>query len=243
MAVIKDGLGSVGLWAIDAATDAGRVQTRPRDVGTLGSYMLDAMSGTMAAGLAGASPVFSCRWSDATRAMVLERFSMYARTFATAFSAGATLFELYVARSFTVVDTGGGAVSFAAGGGGKRRTSFGTTLITAGDMRISTTATLTAGTRTKDTNPVGRIRGFVPATVVNYPFVGKNLAIIAGASTFAWCADNIDLFNPDEAGSRWPQVFVQNEGFVLEATVPATGTWEFGVHMEWSEIATTGGFN
>jgi hypothetical protein len=51
-----------------------------------------------------------------------------------------------------------------------------------------------------------------------------------------------DLFALDVSG-EWPLVLVQNEGFIIRATVPATGTWEFGVLLEWSEIVTTGGYN
>jgi hypothetical protein len=72
--------------------------------------------------------------------------------------------------------------------------------------------------------------------------VGKGSTNIPGASTVAFSLDWQDLFGMDVA-NEWPLVFVQNEGFVIRGTVPATGTWEFGVLMEWSEIVSTGGYN
>jgi len=216
MAVIEGGASGV-LLEVDAATLAGRMQIRPTDVGSLGSYQLSVLSGAMAAGLAGAAPIFSCRWGDATRALTLRRLAMIARCTTAAFAAGAVLMELLVARGFTASDTGGTSV-LPTGNSQKRRTSFGTTLIT--DLRISSTATLTAGTRTLDAQSISLVRGMVPAAHINYPFVGKGLgAFVPGASTVAFAMDWMDLFLID-TGSEWPLVFVQNEGFIIRATVP-----------------------
>lgn len=238
MAVIEGGV-SGALQDVGANTKGARVEVRPTDVGALGSYVLAASSGTMAAGLAAAAPIFSVRWGDSARAMLIRRVAMTARNLTTAFAAGVFLFELMQARSFTASDSSGTAISLA-GNNAKRRTSFGSSLVT--DMRISSTATLTAGTRTLDGNAAGLIRGNVPATQVNYPFVGRGAISIPGASTVAYSTDWQDLFSLGVT-TEWPLVYVQNEGFIIRATVPATGTWTFDVLLEWSEIATTGGFN
>lgn len=238
MAVIEGGT-SATLADTGANTKALRSEIRPVDIGAYGSYVVTASSGTMAAGLAGASPVFSFRWGDSTRACMVRRVAITARNLTTAFTAGVFLFELMQARSFTASDSGGGAVTLT-GNNGKRRTSMGTSLVT--DMRVSTTAALTAGTRTLDTPPTGIIRGNVPATAVNYPFVGLGSANIPGASTGAYSTAWQDLFRRDTS-NEWPLVYVQNEGFIIRATVPATGTWTFDVLVEWDENATTAGFN
>lgn len=239
MAVIEGGV-SGALQETDAATLASRTQIRPTDVSSLGSYQISVLSGVMAAGLAGAAPIFSCRWGDATRVLTLRRLAMIARCTTTAFAAGTVLMELLMARGFTASDTGGTSV-LPTGNSQKRRTSFGTTLIT--DLRISSTATLTAGTRTLDAAPISLIRGMTPAAHVNYPIVGKGLgAFVPGASTVAFAMDWMDLFLLDTA-SEWPLVFVQNEGFIVRATVPATGVWDFGILMEWTEVPVTAGFN
>ncbi len=239
MAVIEGGL-SAALLDVGANTKAGRFQIRPDDVGVLGSYSQANLSGTMAAGLAAGSTIVSCRWGDATRAMLLRHIGFAARNAGTAFAAGVFLFEMLVARNFTASDSGGSSI-LPAGNASKRRTSFGTTLIT--DLRASTTGALTAGTRTLDTYPITLIRGYVPATQVNYPMVSQGgTASTPGASTTAFSLDFFDLWTMDNA-NEWPLVLVQNEGFIIRATVPATGTWEFGILLEWEEIATTEGYN
>jgi len=32
-------------------------------------------------------------------------------------------------------------------------------------------------------------------------------------------------------------LFAQNEGFVIRATVPATGVWNIGFTVKWAELA------
>lgn len=241
MAVIEGGA-SAALQDVGANTKAGRSESRPIDVGVLGAYQISVASGTMAAGLAAASPVFSCRWGDATRTMLLHRVGLIAWNAGTAFAAGLTTFDLIVARSFTVSDSAGTSV-LPTGNNQKKRTSFGTTLIT--DLRQSSTATLTAGTRTLDAQPLSQIRGAVQATATNYLFVpasGHPMTAAAIAATGTYGAGPLDLFRP-EIGNSWPLVLVQNEGFIIRATVPATGTWSFVVEMEWSEVASTAGYN
>ena len=77
---------------------------------------------------------------------------------------------------------------------------------------------------------------------MNYAFVGNNVMNLAGASTFAYTGEYLDLYRLNHT-NEWPVVFVQNEGFLVRATVPATGTWTFSVIIEWLEVAATGGFN
>jgi len=235
MAVIEGGTSAV-LADVDAGTKALKVRAHPPDV--LGSYQLETISGTMAAGLAGASPIYACRWGDATRLMLLRRIALDARVLGTAFSAGATLFDFIVARSWTGNYTGGTSILPTANSQ-KRRTSFGTTLIT--DLRQSATATLTAGgTPTLDGAAMIALRGHVSATATNAPLVSAGnaagTAAVFGAAVSTYIATPIDLLAPNWGG-EYPLVFAQNEGFLIRATVPATGTWDFSVTMEWSEIA------
>jgi hypothetical protein len=42
----------------------------------------------------------------------------------------------------------------------------------------------------------------------------------------------------DQRPGEHPLVLAQNEGFVIQATVPATGVWFFAVKVDWVEIAT-----
>jgi len=236
---VTEGGASGAFQDVGPGTLAGRAELRPTDVGALGSYSLATLSGTMAAGLAAGAAVYSMRWGNPTNTMLLRRLGLVARNAGTAFAAGVFLFELVMARAFSASDSGGTSI-LPTVNNQKRRTSFGTTLMT--DLRQSATAALSAGTRTLDGAPMQLIRGGVPATQVNYPMVSKGAVSVPGASTMAFSLDWQDLFGLD-VSNEWPLVFVQNEGFIIRATVPATGTWEFGVLMEWSEIAPTGGFN
>jgi len=94
-------------------------------------------------------------------------------------------------------------------------TSMGTTLL--GAARISSTAALTAGTKTLDTHALAQYSASFGTTV-----------------STQWIP-MIDLFHADP-GSESPLVLAQNEGFVIRATVPATGTWQFGCTVTWTEL-------
>jgi len=112
-------------------------------------------------------------------------------------------------------------------------------------MRGSATATLSAGTRTLDTLAMSTIFGSVHATSTNYMMVPSNHPTVTGtlvANTSTSGSRGIDLWYP-EGPMSWPLVLVQNEGFIIRATVPGTGTWRFCVEMEWIETESTAGFN
>lgn len=192
-----------------------KVQCMPYAYGALGSYKIAKLTGTMAAGLAADAPILSFRWTSSTALAVVTKVSLLGLGSLTGFTAGASTFSLFMARSFTVVDSGGTAMTIS-GNNGKLRTSMGTTLL--GDMRVSATATLTAGTRTLDTQPIGAFQYSLPVTA--------NANFVVGEQP---------LFNAD--GDGHPAVLTTNEGLVLQATVPATGTWLSGVAVSWSEVA------
>jgi hypothetical protein len=208
-----------GNSGIIAEVDANRRQLTvpgPIDVGALGSYCTVASTGNMAAGLAAAAPIFSVRWSDSSGKLMLVRKVSVAVVNTTAFTAGIGLIDMVVARSFNASDTGGAGVSLTVGNA-KRRTSFGTSLIAATEMRVATTATLTAGTRTLDANAMGSVR----------------FGVNANANSLQLA--NTPIFNPDWSG-EWPLVLAQNEGFVIRATLPATGVWVGDIAVEWAEV-------
>lgn len=179
----------------------------------LGSYAKALSTGTMAAGLAGAAPIFSLRYGGPGFAVV-KRVTISAGNAGTGFAAGVSNFNLFAARAFTASDTGGTAGTLT-GDNGKLRTSFATTRMS--DIRVSSTATLTAGTRTLDTDPLG---GFVVGTPVT-----ANAALANPGAL---------MLDPKNAGDM-PLVLATNEGFVIQATVPATGTWSATVFVEWDE--------
>lgn len=200
---------------VEANTRALRVVHRPDDYGSLGIYNKAMTSGTMAAGLAVAANIYQFRWSNATNLCIIRKIRISAGNAGTGFTAGAGIFNLFPARSFTANGSGGTAGTLT-GNNGKLRTSMGTMLV--GDVRISSTAALTAGTWTLDTDPIAAVTTGVQAT--------------AGVQILP----PTDLFY--HADNEMPFVLAQNEGFTIQATVPATGTWTFSVQTEWEELAS-----
>lgn len=190
----------------------------PVDFGIGGCYHTVIKSGSMAAGLAAAAPILSFRNSLTTVNAILRRIKFSAWSLGTGFTAGLATFDLFVARSFTASDTGGAAVTLTAPQA-KLMSSMAGAGVT---IRASTTATLTAGTRTLDTNPIESLNVAV-GTATNTPFVGG----VNGSPPA--------MFH-EKRGSEHPVVLAQNEGFVIQATVPATGVWGWAAALEWDEV-------
>jgi hypothetical protein len=205
---------------VELNTKAMRAVLRPDDVGSLGMYRVALVSGTMAAGLAASAPIVSFRNGNASNLIMPRLVEFSAGNTATAFTAGICSFTLFRATSFSASDTGGTTSLPAAQN--KLRTSFGSSLMTAGnnsDIRVSSTATLTAGTRTLDTIPLGSVQSSIPA-VAGTPLTPGKVKLL------------------EQRGWEYPLTFAQNEGFVVQATVPANGTWTFECTIYWEELAS-----
>lgn len=204
---------------VDAA-GAAYITQRPLDTygAGYGSYRIAVSTGVMAAGIAGASEFCQFRWTSTTSLALIRRVNLSANALDTAFTAGQCLWSMSVARSFSAAGTGGGTATITTSNG-KARTAMATTGL--GEIRIATTAALTAGTKTLDAQPVAATR--------------------KGVANTAWlpiAPEDSYLF--DAWGAPYPIVLAQNEGFVLITTVPATGTWSASISIEWEEVSTTG---
>lgn len=194
-----------------------RATLRPIDHGSLGSYRLSLLSGTMAAGLAANSEIYQFRWSDASRLCVVTSVVWDGLSgSSTAFTAGFGKCDMMVARSWTA-DGSGGSAATLTGNNQKNRTNMATTLL--GAARIASTAALTAGTKTLDSQSIGQYSATF-GTTANTQWVPQ-----------------FDLFHADPGGES-PLILGQNEGFVVRATVPATGTWQFGLTVCWTELTS-----
>lgn len=180
----------------------------------LGSYCMGLPSGTMAAALSAGSPIFSFRYGGSNLAIVRSVW-MSAGDTSTAFTAGIYHFDMFAARSFSASDSGGTGATLT-GNNGKLRTSFATTGLS--DFRVASTGTLTAGTRTLDSTELASLAGSVPATA------GSDIV-----------PPHSILYHA-EVGEQ-PLQLANNEGFVIQATVPATGTWTFTVNVCWDEVS------
>jgi hypothetical protein len=218
LAVTNSVFSNAQLQPVTQATPVWVSSTRPAAFGALGAYSFAKPSGTMAAGLAAGAPIWSLRWTN-TNLCLVQSVRISVMALGTAFTAGQMIFDLITARSFTVSDTGGNAYTLTTNNG-KKRTSMGSTLIASGDLRIATTGTLTAGTRTLDNIAQGEIMQAASA-VANTSFI-----------------QNVDFIDFAQGADNHPIILAQNEGLVIQATVPATGTWAFSVSVDTIETAS-----
>ncbi len=200
---------------VETAHRAIRMTQRPIDVGALGSYSKAMTSGTIAAALGAGSLVFGMRWAPTPNTLLaLIRRVNISIGCVTGFTAGFVAINMFAARSYTVLETSGGTAGTFTGNNAKRCTAFATTAGMA--CYISTTAAISGGTATLDTDPMATVSHSVLNT--------------GGAPVL----NPTDIFRA--TASEHPLVLANSEGFVLKATVPATGTWQIGVTVDWDEI-------
>lgn len=183
--------------------------------GATGSYRKSQTSGTIAAGLSAASLVYAFQWAPTpTGALCVPRRIALSAGCVTGFAAGFVNLQAFVARAYTVVEGTGGTAGTKTGNNSKLRTTYGTTLGVS--TYISTTAAISGGTSTLDTDPFAVWSGSVTTT---------------GGAPIMPAPVEIYRVQPGDQ----PLVFANQEGFVIKATVPGTGTWQLGVDVAWDE--------
>ena len=221
MAVIEGGVSAALQEVGVGAAVPAHITAKPVPYGSLGHYAFGGFSGILPAALAANSEIFQFRWADATRLAVILEVRISACVSTTFFAAGVPVqIDLIKSTAWTVAGTLGTGITPAATL--KTRTSMGSTLLAAGDMRIATTAALGAGTKTLEANSMRAIVAPGPITA------SLNGQIIAPATA---------LFVPDLSNGEHPLVLVQNEGFSIRSVaVPATGTWTITASMRWAEV-------
>lgn len=196
---------------VDTTFKAARVSLRPGQF--IGYYSVSGSSGALT-GVAAAGPVWSFRNTGAN--LILVRRVSIGFVTTTAFTAAQGLqYEMFRANSFTASDSGGTALFTA--GQNKHRTSF-TNITSAPDIRISSTAALTAGTRTLETAGMG---------------------IASGPSTGLGTGMPITDILEQDAGD-YPFVLAQNEGFVIANGIAmgAAGVIRLQVSVEYAEATS-----
>lgn len=201
---------------------AQRVTIRPMDHGALGAYSYGGFTGILPAALAANSEIFQFRWTDATRLCVINGVKISASVSTTFFAAGVPVqIDLVKSTGWSAAGTGGTAITPAALM--KKRTSMGSSLIAAGDIRIATTAALGAGTKTLETLAMATLAAAGPITA------SLNGQIIPPGTI---------LFESDVEHGEHPLVLAANEGFSIRSVaVPATGTWTVSLTVDWTEVA------
>lgn len=196
-----------------------RVITQQTGYTLRGEYAANARSGTMAINLAAEAEVLQFRWSpvSATDVCLVTEISMWAVGL-TAFTAGTFIFRAAQAFAWSADGTGGSVITLTGNNGKVRLLNSWPT--TQAAIRVATTAALGAGTKALDANGFQELAGYLDTTV-GRPIVSPTAYLLGGSAPL------------------YPLTLAKNEGFVLTANVPATGTWQFGATVRWQE---TGGF-
>ena len=225
MAIQIQGNGGV-VAEVDGTTyRALRVTSRPLNYGSLGAYKLGMSSGTMAVSLGANAEIYQFRWPDVTNLSVVHRVNISAGANVAATAAALLSFNLAIARGWTVAGTGG-TRAVLTGNINKLRTSMGTSLVN--DAGISTTAGLTAGTKTID---------HATSNLASVSFgIGTGAITTSNNLTFL---PTVELMNVDSPSDH-PIVLAQNEGFIIRngtVAFPAGMTWTFSVNTSWIEAA------
>ncbi|MCP3475158.1 hypothetical protein NLM33_33070 [Bradyrhizobium sp. CCGUVB1N3] len=225
---IKDGLGNLFTIRMHDLTQVqdGSLQRSmvfstllPVDYTSGGAFQRTSRSNIMAAGAAAQSPIYSFWWPSATTLALVRRIRISAWSDSVGFTAGLAIFNLLTLRQFLAEMTPG-LVSDLTGNSAKLRTSM---VTSQASIVHSDTAPLTGGTYTADPG----------ATDI---WVGS-----VGANAFTpFAAAPVKLF--EKLQGEMPLLFAQYEGFMITATVPATGTWRFAVTTEWDELPPTAGY-
>lgn len=197
---------------VDTTFKALRVSVRPAEVS--GWFSIGAQSGNLTTAAA-AGAIFSLRQIAATLLIVRRVGIGFLLT--TAFTTAQRVdYGLIVARAFTASDTGGTAIAMT-GSNGKMRTSL--AVPTSVDVRIATTAALTAGTKSLDANHLAQ------------------QAAWAGAVGTVLAPSQNNLLSHDTGD--YPLVLAQNEGFNIQniTLMGAAGVGIAYVNTEFAEAS------
>lgn len=185
--------------------------------GSLGMYALAATTGVIAAATTG--EIFQFRWTDPTRLAAINRVQIAACVSTTFFAAGVPVaVDMVKATGWSAQGTGGTGITPDASL--KTKGSMGASLLAAGDVRIATTAALGAGTKSLGAIPLGAVVGAGPTASPGFIFWPNTL-----------------LWDVQVTDGEHPLTLAANEGFVVRSVaVPATGTWQAAIIVNWSEI-------
>lgn len=221
MAVIESSSGTLQGVGAEAASPA-HVAIYPVSYGAGGVYRIGATSGTMAAALTANAELFQFRYvTAASRVCLVHSVSISAGANVAATAAGLVAFRMTAARSWTAAGSGGTRLTLT-GDNVNLRTAMAASEVN--DAGISSTAGLTAGTKTLDTTDLGAVA------------IGIGTGAITVSADLNLLPDT-QLFGAQD-GSGHPLVLANQEGFVIRSgpAWPASMTWHFSVNVVWSEV-------
>lgn len=210
---VFEGKTSGYLAEVDSTWSSLRVTPRPVDYGGGGYYRATSISGDFTT-LAAGGIVWAFRWTSATLYALIYnlRWTWYTKT---AFTTSQVVdHAAWVVRGFTGADTGGSTLTLSSANN-QKRTSMAASAVQ--EIRYSTTAVLSAGTRTVDPQPFMYRAGWSSAM-----------------STGLTDTQPLDCKMRQEG----PLVLSQNEGVEITnvTLMGAAGIIKFSVECAWAEI-------
>jgi hypothetical protein len=200
---------------VEFLSKALRITHRSLDYGVGGSFHLTSKTGVMSAGLSAGSPIYSFRVASSSLLAIVRRIKISAWSIA-GFAAGLGSMNMFRATSWSAPDSGG-TIDTITVNNAKLRTSM-ASIAALAEVRHSSTGALSPGTRTKDNHELESLNVNV-TTATNTAFI-----------------PTMTLFH--KMPGEHPLVLALNEGIMIEATVPATGTWTCAITTEWEEVGT-----
>ena len=207
---------------IDRTHLSGRVTIRPLEhkIGlvTGGHFAATAITGTIAAGIAANAQILQIRWADPTKIFLLKKITAQGATstiFTTLF--GADL-ELIVGHNSTANGSGGTALALNSTSNRlNSKTMAPSGFAGSGEIRIATTAALTAAT----------------GQVLEPAGIGYGRAAPFAANTTLPKFSLFDRVDP----TAHPLVLQLGDTLVVRTPNPgASGVWSVGFEIEWIEV-------
>jgi hypothetical protein len=175
----------------------------------------------MAANAAAHSPIYSFQWPSATSVALIRRMRLSAWSVDVGFTPGLVTFDVVTARAFTLQMNGERTIDFS-GNNGKLQTSMGSSQAS---IVHSLTTPLTGGTFTPDPGP---------GTTDTW-------TTVAGGNPYTPITmQPVKLF--EKLQGEMPLLLAAKEGVIIQATVPAIGTWGFNIITEWDEVPPYSGY-
>lgn len=221
--IVESPTNAHGKMEVDESHQAARVSLRSYDWHApgnthIGGHYRTLISTGLTTGIAAAAAILSLRWTNADRALLLNRIRAWA-TIETAFTTAQRIaLDLVRVNNFTAADTGGTLIDLGDTVR-KERMHMRNSSIT--NLRIATTGALGAGTGSEEAHASG---GLVFAGLTNV------VGAMAGG----------ELFNV-LAGQEHPFMLGSLEGFRIRNRVAqgAVGVVTFDLELDWTEIPTS----
>lgn len=221
--VARIGMGAGMVWT------PMHVVSGPLPVGSGGAFSLSMQSATMSASLGANSEIFQFRYvTGAARLCLVHGITFSASVVtlppvSTTVLSGPLSVRAAIAREWTAKGSSGTRATIT-GNSNKLRVGHATTEVD--DAGISSSAALTAGTKTIDANDIA-------SAVLTPP--GILTAVGIGAPMLC---PRTALFGAFAQGLQHPIILGHEEGIILRSGLvfPGTMTWSFTVDIAWSEV-------